>query len=479
MDFLPIFLNIKNNKILVDGGTMVAARRVQRALQAGANVSVFDPELSDEFLPLLDDDRLTHVARVPVASDYIGVKIAFGASENDGRDAALFKNAKAAGALVNVADVAKYCDFIAPSVVDRDPLIIAITSSGKTPVIARILRARIETLIPPSYGHLASFLGGFRDKIAKKINNLSSRRHFWENIIEGEVSDRFLSGDENGAHSLLNEKLDLVKNGNTLEKIGEVYLVGAGPGDPDLLTFRALRLMQRCDVVLYDRLVSDDILNLVRRDAERINVGKLPKNHTMQQEDISQLMIDLAKQGKRVLRLKGGDPFMFGRGGEEIQMLSANNISFQIVPAITAAMGASAYGGIPLTHRDHAQSCVFITAHGKDGALELDWKALLRPSQTVVVYMGLSNLKKLTDEFVEHGADPKLPAAIIENATRPEQRVITGNLSDLNKKAKAANIKSPSIIIIGDVVKLHSQLKWNVEKKGDSHKMSLQAQKLL
>ncbi len=479
MDFLPIFLDIKNSKIIIDGGTMVAARRTERALQAGGRVFVFNPELSDEFLPLLDNENLTHIPRLPKEEDFLGCKIAFGASEDENRDRFLAKAARKAGALVNIADRPEFCDFISPSIVDRNPLIIAISSSGKTPVIARILRARIEALIPPIYGDLASFLGKFREIIASKINNSTNRRHFWERIIDGSVADKFLTGDENGAKSLLMEKLQKAQRGEKDKKIGEVFLVGAGPGDPDLLTFRALRLMQRADIVLYDRLVSEDILNLVRRDAERINVGKLPKNHTMAQEEITALMIKLAKSGKKVLRLKGGDPFMFGRGGEEIEQLCEHNIDFQIIPGISAAVGASAYGGIPLTHRDYAQSCIFVTAHGKNGKLDLDWKAILRPFQTVVIYMGMANLQILTEEFINHGADPKMSAAIIENATRRTQRIIIADINSLYEKAKQANIKGPAIIIIGDVVKLHSQLKWNCEKVNKSHKMSLKAQKNL
>ncbi len=479
MDFLPIFLDVKNSKIIIDGGTMVAARRAERALQAGARVFVFDPKLSDEFSPLLDNKNLTHIPRLAKEEDFLGCKIAFGASEDENRDRFLVKAAKKAGALVNIADKPEFCDFISPSIVDRNPLIIAISSSGKTPVIARILRARIEALIPPIYGDLASFLGKFREIIANKITNSTNRRYFWEKIIDGSVADKFLTGDENGAKSLLMEKLKKAQREEKDKKIGEVFLVGAGPGDPDLLTFRALRLMQRADIVLYDRLVSEDILNLVRRDAERINVGKLPKNHTMPQEEITALMIKLAKSGKKVLRLKGGDPFMFGRGGEEIEQLCEHNIDFQIIPGISAAVGASAYGGIPLTHRDYAQSCIFVTAHGKDGKLDLDWKAILRPFQTVVIYMGMANLQILTKEFINHGADPKMSAAIIENATRKTQRIIIADINSLYEKAKQANIKGPAIIIIGDVVKLHSQLKWNCEKVNKSHKMSLKAQKNL
>jgi uroporphyrin-III C-methyltransferase/precorrin-2 dehydrogenase/sirohydrochlorin ferrochelatase len=476
MDFLPVFLDISNRKILIDGGGTIAARRAQRALKAKANVFVFNEELSDEFIPLLKNKHLTHIKHAPKKSDFEDCYIVYGASENEKRDEFLYKNGHRVGALVNIADEPKYCDFITPSIVDRSPLIIAITSSGKAPVIARILRARLEALIPPTYGRLVAFLGGFRPLIGSKIKGDANKRYFWENIIEGLVANKFLAGDKDKAKEFLHQEIDIATKQAGEVKTGEVYLVGAGPGDPDLLTFRALRLMQRCDVVLYDRLVSDDILTLVRRDAKRINVGKLPKNHTMEQGDISQLMVDLAKEGKRVLRLKGGDPFLFGRGGEEIEMLSENDIIFQIVPAVTAAIGCSAYAGIPLTHRDYSQSCLFITAHGKDGALDLDWDAMLRPMQTIAIYMGLSNIKKLAQGFLEHGADINMPAALIEKGTMPEQKVIIGTVGNLDKKAKEANIKGPAIIIIGDVVKLHKKLKWVTPDQDADYIMSLSAQ---
>ena len=479
MDFLPLFLDIRNKRVLVDGGGTIAARRTESALKAGALVTVFNPQLDDEFTPLLSQKNFTHVNRLPEPADFDECVIAYGASEDPIRDKILFDAGHRAGALVNVADVSEYCDFITPSVVDRSPLVVAISTSGAAPVIARILRARIESLIPPTYGRLAEFLGGFRQAVADKIKGGANRRHFWEQVIDGPVGDLFLAGDHKGSKNQLFSSLEIAHESDKKNQTGEVYLVGAGPGDPDLLTFRALRLMQRCDVVLFDRLVSQDILTLVRRDAERVDVGKRAKNHTMDQQDISQLMVDLALQGKRVLRLKGGDPFMFGRGGEEIEKLGSHNIPFQVVPGITAAMGASSYAGIPLTHRDHAQSCTFITAHGKDGVLDLDWDALLRPNQTVAIYMGLSNLEQLAAGFVAHGADPSTPAALVENATLSNQQVVVGTVQDLFAKATAQNVSGPSIIIIGSVVKLHAQLKWITPVQTDTHTMSLQAQELL
>ncbi|HGG65411.1 MAG TPA: uroporphyrinogen-III C-methyltransferase, partial [Rhodobacteraceae bacterium] len=351
MDYLPIFLDITDKLVVVDGGSTVAARRVERALLAGAKVHLFDENLSDEFSTLLGHKNLTHHARAITAEDIAGAVVAYGASEDEARDTLLYTAAKQAGVLANVADVGEYCDFITPSVVDRSPLVIAISSGGTAPVIARILRARIESLLPPAYGRMAEFLGKFRDRVLAGIKGTTERRRFWETMIDGPAGDHFLAGDLERAESHLLSSLECATGKGAPCEQGEVFLVGAGPGDPDLLTFRALRLMQRADVVLYDRLVGDGILELVRRDAERIYVGKRPDNHAMFQEDISALMVKLAKDGKRVLRLKGGDPFIFGRGGEEIEMLAEHNIPFQVVPGITAAAGCSTYAGIPLTHR--------------------------------------------------------------------------------------------------------------------------------
>ncbi len=460
MDFLPIFLNIKSRKILIDGGQMIAARRAQRALDAGADVYVFSEQLCDDFLPLLGNQRLTHIKRLPKEKDFKDCLIIYGASENEKRDKFLYEMAQKHSILINVADVYKYCDFITPSILDRSPLVVAISSGGKAPIIARTLRAKLETLIPHNYGRLANFLGSFRQEIASRVKPTTNRRFFWEKLIEGTVGNSFLSGNVDRAEELLEKELNEIELNENKQKTGEVYLVGAGPGDPDLLTFRALRLMQYCDVVLYDRLVGDEIFPLIRRDAERINVGKMANNHTMAQEEISQLMVDLAKQGKRVLRLKGGDPFLFGRGGEEIELLSENNIPFQIVPGITAATGAASYAGIPLTHRDYAQSCTFITAHGKEGALDIDWDNLMRPNQTIVIYMGLNNLQTLSSGFVKHGAKLTTPVAVIDNATRKNQKVVIGNIENIHQKAMEANIKGPAIIIVGEVVKLRESLKW-------------------
>ena len=479
MDYLPIFLDIRGKPVLVDGGGTAAARRVERALSAGAHVRLFDPEPGEECLMLEGDTRLALHRRLPKPADFLNCAIAYGASEDAARDARLVSLGRAAGALVNVADVTDSCDFITPSVVDRSPVVVAISSAGAAPVIARIMRARIEAMLPHAYGRLAQFLGGFRERVMARIAEGRARRHFWERVIDGPVGDLFLAGKPEAAEQALDAALDDATRAQP-EAGGEVYLVGAGPGDPDLLTFRALRLMQRADVVLYDRLVGEGVLSLLRRDAERIYVGKLPNQHTMAQEDITALMVRHARAGRRVLRLKGGDPFIFGRGGEEIETLAAEGIPFQVVPGITAAAGCGAYAGIPLTHRDHAQSCLFVTAHGRDGVLDLDWEVLLRPAQTVAIYMGLSNLRTLSEQAIARGADPDTLAAVIENGTRESQKTVTGTLADLPDRAAKAGLVGPSIIILGSVVSLRGQLDWQGagHSAGDSagHAMSLQPQ---
>jgi uroporphyrin-III C-methyltransferase/precorrin-2 dehydrogenase/sirohydrochlorin ferrochelatase len=474
MDYLPIFLDVRGHQVLVDGGTTAAARRIERALSAGARVLSTDPDPGEEVRRFVDapPEGFSFAPRLPTRADVEASRIVYGASEEHERDTNLFHWCRAARVMCNIADVTEYCDFITPSIVDRAPVVVAISTGGAAPVIARTLRARLETSLPPAYGRLTAFIGQFRDRIAEKIGAGRERRHFWERMIDGPVGDLVLAGDEAGAVARF--EADLEAAAASKPPMGEVYLVGSGPGDPDLLTFRALRLMQRADVVLYDRLVSDDIMALVRRDARRIYVGKLPKEHTMQQEDISALMARLAKEGNRVLRIKGGDPFIFGRGGEEIELLADQGVPFKVVPGITAASGCAAYAGIPLTHRDHAQSCLFVTAHGKDGVLDLDWSVMIRPAQTVAVYMGLQSLDLLVEGFARRGIDMNTPVAVIENGTRPEQRVLTGTLATIADQVREGAYKSPSMIIIGSVVTLRTRLS-HAAGKGDQHALTLSA----
>ena len=462
MRHLPVFLELDGKAAIVVGGGAVAARRAEHLIRAGARVTTFAPALTDDFRELVEAPNFRHEARDPGPTDFEGSTLCFVAVEDERLAAEARAAAKDGGALVNVADRPQLCDFIMPSIVDRSPLVIAISTGGASPILGRMLKARLESSIPAAYGRLADLMGGFRGAVAKAIASPIMRRRFWETVLEGPIAERALSGDDNAASAELARAIGLMAE-NPETPRGEVYLVGAGPGDPDLLTFRALRLMQKADVVLYDRLTNPNVINLVRREAERIYVGKQPEDHELPQGDISALMVKLAKEGKRVLRLKGGDPFVFGRGGEEIEALAAEGIPFQVCPGITAAIGAAAYAGIPLTHREHAQACVFVTGHGKDGKIDLDWTALLQPRQTVAIYMGLRNVEALTREFIARGADADLPAAIIDNATRPGQRVVVGSLGTLATKAREAELTGPSIIIVGTVVTLRDKLDWRSE----------------
>jgi uroporphyrin-III C-methyltransferase/precorrin-2 dehydrogenase/sirohydrochlorin ferrochelatase len=464
MEHLPIFLDINGKRTLIVGGGVIAARKADLLLRAGSEVTIVAPELGDELILLKETHAFNHKAGSLTAEDLNGCVVAFGTAEDDRLNDELCELAAIAGILVNVSDKTESCDFIMPAIVDRTPLLVAISSGGTSPLLVRMLKARFETTIPAAYGRLAEFAGSYRDRIKELIPNLTRRRRFWEAMVSGPVAEHLFSNQLEQAELLMGSQLKEAAVAGDKPPVGEVYLVGTGPGDPDLLTFRALRLMQQADVVLYDRLIGEGILNLVRRDAERIYVGKLPENHSVPQEEIGKMLIRLAQEGKRVLRLKGGDPFVFGRGGEEIEALSENGIAFQVIPGVTAAVGCASYAGIPLTHRDHAQGCMFVTGHEKDGKLDLNWNSLIQPRQTVVVYMGLSSLGAITGGFIANGADPSMPAAIIENGTRAGQRVITGTLESLPEKTKEAGIKSPALIIVGSVVTLRDKLSWFADK---------------
>ena len=464
MDFLPVFQNVKGRPVIVLGGGKAAARKADLAARAGAVVRVFAPALGPDLAALAGDRGLDHRTGEVSADDLKDCALAFAASDDAAANQRLHGLAVAAGVPINVVDRPELCGFVMPAVLDRDGVVVAVSSGGEAPLLTRIMKARFETLVPAAYGRLARFAGSWRATVRAAIVDADRRRRFWENVFEGPVAELVFSGRETEARHAM--EAGLAEAGADGAPRGEVYLVGAGPGDPDLLTFRALRLMQQAEVVLYDRLIGDGIVNLVRRDAERIYVGKAAQDHTVPQEEIGDLMVKLAKQGKRVLRLKGGDPFIFGRGGEEIEALAAEGIAFQVVPGVSAANGCAAYAGIPLTHRDHAQACVFVTGHGKDDRLGIDWKALIRPRQTIVIYMGLSSLAKLAAEYEAHGGDPATPAAIVENGTRPNQRVVTGAIAELPALAEKAKLGQPSLIIIGSVVTLRENLAWYVAGEG-------------
>jgi uroporphyrin-III C-methyltransferase/precorrin-2 dehydrogenase/sirohydrochlorin ferrochelatase len=460
MDLLPVFQDVKGRPALVVGGGTAAARKAELVSRAGASLTVIAPELGDDMARLVAERGIVHRTGDVGPADLEGCALAFGASDDMALNERVHELAVAAGVPVNVVDRPELCQFIMPAILDRDGVVVAVSSGGDAPLLTRMMKARFETLVPAAYGRLARFGGAWRDRVKAAITDGDLRRRFWENVFEGPVAELVFSGRESEAAHAMEAQLEDAAGPAARGPVGEVWLVGAGPGDPDLLTFRALRLMQQAEVVLYDRLIGDGILNMVRRDAERIYVGKAAKNHTVPQEEIGQMLVRLAKEGKRVLRLKGGDPFIFGRGGEEIETLAAEGIPFQVVPGITAASGCASYAGIPLTHRDHAQACVFVTGHGKDEKLGLDWGALIRPGQTIVIYMGLSMLPKLVREYCAHGGAADIPAAIVEKGTQPDQRVLCGPIGELPSLAEEAGLGPPSLIIIGTVVTLRGELSW-------------------
>ena len=458
MDFLPIFLNIRQKPCLVVGGGIVAARKVSLLLKAQAQVTVVAPELSRELAEWLAEGQITHLSRDFEDGDIEQAVLVIAATDQQDVNRRVSELAQARGIPVNVVDNPALCSFITPSIVDRSPVQIAISTGGASPVLARMIRTRLEGCIPAAYGRLGALVSKFREKVKARFSDVDQRRAFWEGVLESTVADRVFSGHDEEAAKELQKAIDAADPQAHYQ--GEVYLVGAGPGDPDLLTFRALRLMQNCDVMVYDRLVSPAIRELVRRDAELIYVGKARDKHTMQQENINELLVRLAKEGKRVLRLKGGDPFIFGRGGEEIELLAQEGVPFQVVPGITAAAGCASYAGIPLTHRDYSQACVFVTGHLKDGSVDLNWPALAQPNQTVVFYMGLHGAPTLCKEMIAHGMPPSTPVALVQKGTTPDQKTIIATLDTLEETVKNHQFQPPTLIIVGEVVSLKEKLDW-------------------
>jgi uroporphyrin-III C-methyltransferase/precorrin-2 dehydrogenase/sirohydrochlorin ferrochelatase len=458
MKHLPLFFDIRQRPCLVVGGGEVAARKVEALLRAGAKVRVVSPQLCPKLSAHHAAGEIDYASQLFDAAQLDQCVLAVAATNDESINKQVSVLAQQRNIPVNVVDRPELCSFIFPSIIDRSPVTVAISTAGAAPVLARLLRAHLETLIPASYGRLAELAARFRPAVKQRLPKAIERRRFWEDTLQGPIAEMVYAGRDEEAARTLQTALD--KADMVALQGGEVYLVGAGPGDPDLLSFRALRLMQQCDVVLYDRLVQPAILELVRREAERIYVGKRRSFHALRQEEINVLLVKLAKVGKRVLRLKGGDPFIFGRGGEEIATLAEEGIPFQIVPGISAANGCAAYAGIPLTHRDYAQSVLFVTGHLKDGSMDLNWGALIQPSQTVVVYMGLTGLDMLCRELISHGMAAAMPAALVEQGTTANQRVLIATLQTLPGVVAKQEVHAPTLLIIGEVVKLHATLEW-------------------
>ncbi len=456
MKYFPLFVDINNRHCLVIGGGPVANRKVKSLLKSGAIVTLISPVITAEIKTLADASKISVFLREYQHSDLVRAFLVIAATNDSDINTLIANQSNDANILVNVADKPDSGSFIFPSVVDRSPVTVAISTGGASPVFARQLRMRLDSMIPKGSGALAAITEEYREKVKHTFTDLEQRKEFWETALNGVFAEYIYAGNETQARNWLDDQLAKGVSSAT----GEVYLVGAGPGDPDLLTFKAVRLMQQADVMVYDRLVSKAILDMANKEAERLYVGKEKSNHAVPQNNINQILVDLAKQGKRVLRLKGGDPFIFGRGGEEIEKLTENNSPFQVVPAVTAASGCSAYAGIPLTHRDYAQSVTFATGHLRDGTVNLNWQQLTQKNHTIVFYMGLSGINVISEKLQEHGMSPDMPAALVEQGTTSNQRVHIGTVATLPQLVKDSGVRAPTLTIIGEVVKLHDKLSW-------------------
>ncbi|MQX53910.1 siroheme synthase CysG [Alcanivorax sediminis] len=458
MEFLPISWRLQGKQALLIGGGEVALRKGRLLHRAGSAITVVAPEVCDELRQIAVDSHGAVLEKAFEVADLDGKSLVICATDDSALNARAAEQAGRKGLPVNVVDNPSLGDFIFPAIVDRSPVLISISSSGASPVLARKLRSQLESSLPARWGRLADLMARFRQPLKDKLDNVGARRLFWEQTLDGPLVEKVLAGKDSEAETMLEAAIEAA-DAEQLSR-GEVYLVGAGPGDPDLLTFRALRLLQKADVVLYDRLVGKGIVDLARRDAEMVYVGKARDKHALPQDNINELLVHYAKQGKKVCRLKGGDPFIFGRGGEEIDLIVQEGIDFQVVPGITAASGCAAYGGIPLTHRDHAQSVRFVTGHRKDGTVTLDWEHLVSESETVVFYMGLVGLRQICDQLMAHGRKGDTPIALISRGTTNLQEVITGTLDNLPDQVEGREIHAPTLIIVGSVVSLHPKFGW-------------------
>lgn len=453
MHHLPIFCQLRGRDCLLVGGGDVAERKARLLMEAGARLTVNALAFSPQFTVWANEGMLT-LAQGDFNEALLDTTwLVIAATDDNDVNQRVSDAAEARRIFCNVVDAPKEASFIMPSIIDRSPLMVAVSSGGTSPVLARLLREKLEAVLPQHLGQLAGYAGKLRDRVKTHFDNVGERRRFWEKFF---VNDRL-------AQSLANEDTQAVSDvteqllNEPLDKRGEVVLVGAGPGDAGLLTLKGLQQIQQADVVVYDRLVSDDIMNLVRRDADRIFVGKRAGYHCVPQEEINQILLRAAQSGKRVVRLKGGDPFIFGRGGEELETLCHAGIPFSVVPGITAASGCSAYSGIPLTHRDYAQSVRLITGHLKTGG-ELDWANLAAEKQTLVFYMGLNQAATIQAQLIAHGMESDMPVALVENGTSVKQRVVSGSLNELGELA--TQVASPALIIVGRVVALRDKLNW-------------------
>jgi uroporphyrin-III C-methyltransferase/precorrin-2 dehydrogenase/sirohydrochlorin ferrochelatase len=463
MKHFPVFLSLEDKHCIIIGGGTIAERKADSLLSAKARVTIVSPQLTTHLAYLVKEGQLHYIARHYQEHDIKDAFLVVAATNQADINQIVAEYANTNNILVNVVDNVSLCNFIVPSVLDRSPVTVAVSTGGASPVLARQLRMKLESMIPSSCGELATITEEYREQVKQKFATVEERKVFWENVLKGTVAELVYAGQVQAARDLLDK---LLAEQVPQAQLGEVYLVGAGPGDPDLLTFKAVRLMQRADVMVYDRLVSQPILDMANKNAQRIYVGKQKDNHAVPQDKINDLLVDLAKQGKRVLRLKGGDPFIFGRGGEEIETLVEEGVPFQVVPGITAASGCSSYAGIPLTHRDYAQSVTFATGHLKDGSINLNWEQLAQPNHTLVFYMGLTGIQVISEQLLAHGLPADTAAALIEQGTTRNQRVHIGTLKSLPQLVQDSGVRAPTLTIVGNVVQLHDKLNWY---KPDQH----------
>ena len=458
MNYFPVFFDLTQQAVLVVGGGEVALRKVLLLERSGAAITLVAPQVHPELEQRAAAGKIKLVVREFVPDDLDGARLVIVATSRRAVNRWIAALSEVRNIPVNVVDDREASRFIVPAIIDRDPVLVAISTAGTSPVLARRLRERLEAVIPKKIGDLAVWLRALRHSARRRLRNTDQRRRFFETIVDGLAARRFIEGDTHGAQRLAQQLL--ASAASSPRAAGDVTLVGAGPGDPELLTLKALRALQDADVILHDRLVPEALLDLSRRDAARICVGKAAGSIGSSQQEINALLIEHALQGKRVVRLKGGDPFIFGRGGEELEALSKAHIPFSVIPGVTAASGCAAYAGIPLTHRDHAHSVTFVTGHVDKDGREPDWRALGQPGMTAVFYMGLARLEHIATRLVEHGASPNLPAALIAQGTLSDQRVIKGTLSTLPGLTKYSCIQSPALLLVGEVVSLHDSLAW-------------------
>lgn len=452
----PLFADLQGRRVLVVGGGPVAERKTEALLHAGALPSVGAPDLTPRLLAWYEAGRIEWIDGRFDPHWLSGVWLVVAATDDADVNRAVAAAADARHVFANVVDDRELSTFQVPAIVERGPLQVAISSGGGAPMLARHLRRQLETLLDDSWASLAELFTRQRRRIRQRFPQTAERRRFFEKLLAGPLPRLY----RQRLHAQAEQHFLAMLDEHAATARGSVAVVGAGPGDAGLLTLNALRAMNEADVILHDRLVSEDVLRLGRRDATYIEVGKSATGHSTRQDDIHALMLEHARTGKRVVRLKGGDPFVFGRGGEELEFLRSHGIPYEVVPGITAAIACAAYAGIPLTHRDHAQSVKLVTAHCKDSFDTLDWQSLAQERQTLAVYMGVAGLEGLRDRLVAHGRAPSTPFALIENGSRRDQRVLTGTLADLPETARFHQVRSPALLVLGEVAALAGTLHW-------------------